>query len=153
MARCAYCEQDLPGTERVCRICFEKLSADESTRKWRVAELWPGLLVVAVVYAGLTFLPAGVFDALHGFSRFVSDMSLAVQLVLFAVVAGLAIRNSWIWKSWLRLFFWMTGVFAIIALLMWINDANRAWEIAGLISIFVSVSLRIVSKAKEYWED
>ena len=44
-------------------------------------------------------------------------------------------------------------LFAIIALLMWINDANRAWQIASLVSIFVSVSLRIVGKAKELWED
>ena len=153
MARCAYCEQDLPGDEKVCRDCFEKLSADESMRKWRVAELWPGLLAVAVVFVGMTFLPAGVIDALHGFSHFVSEMSFAVQLILFAVAAGLAIRNSWIWKSWLRLFFWMTGLFAIIALLMWINDASRAWQICSLISIFVSVSLKIVSKAKKFLED
>jgi hypothetical protein len=83
----------------------------------------------------------------------VSEMSLALQLVLFAVASGLAIWNSWIWKSWLRLFFWITGLFAIIALLMWINDANRAWQIFALISIFVSASLKIISKAKELWED
>jgi len=47
----------------------------------------------------------------------------------------------------------MTGLFAIIALLMWINDASRAWQICSLISIFVSVSLKIVSKAKEFLED
>jgi len=112
-----------------------------------------GLLAVAVIYVGMTFLPAGVIHALHGFSHFVSEMSFAVQLVLFAVATGLAIWNSWIWKSWLRLFFWMTGLFAIIALLMWINDANRAWQISSLISIFVSASLKVVSKAKEFWED
>ncbi|MBZ5613635.1 MAG: hypothetical protein LAO23_06470 [Acidobacteriia bacterium] len=152
MARCAYCEQDLPGDEKVCRDCFEKLSAG-SMRKWRVAELWPGLLAVAVIYAGMTFLPAGVIQALHGFSRFVLEMSFAVQLVLLAVATGFAIWNSWIWKSWLRLFFWMTGMFAIIALLMWINDANRAWQVFSLISIFASASLKIVSKARELWED
>jgi len=112
-----------------------------------------GLLAVAVIYVGMTFLPAGVIHALHGFSHFVSEMSFAVQLVLFAVATGLAIWNSWIWKSWLRLFFWMTGLFAIIALLMWINDANRAWQISSLISIFVSASLKVVSKEKEFWED
>jgi len=153
MARCAYCEQDLPGDEKVCRDCFEKLSAGESMRKWRVAELWPGLLVVAVIYAGMTFLPAGVIHALHRFFHFVSEMSFAAQLVLLAVATGLAIWNSWIWKSWLRLFFWMTGLFAIIALLMWINDASRAWQISSLICIFLSASLKIVSKAKEFWED
>jgi hypothetical protein len=153
MARCAYCEQDLPGDEKVCRDCFEKLSADESMRKWRIADLWPGLLAVAVIYAGMIFLPAGVIHTLHVFSRFVSDMSFAVQLVVLAVAAGLAIWNSWVWKSWLRLFFWMTGLFAVIALLMWINDANLAWQICSLVSIFVSVSLKIVSKAKEFWED
>jgi hypothetical protein len=47
----------------------------------------------------------------------------------------------------------MTGLFAIIALLMWINDANRAWQISSLISLFVSMSLRIVSKAREFFED
>jgi predicted nucleic acid-binding Zn ribbon protein len=153
MSRCAYCEQDLPGDEKVCRDCFEKLSAGESMRKWRVAELWPGLLAVAVIYVGMTFLPAGVIHALHGFSHFVAGMSFAVQLVLFGLAIVLAIWNSWIWRSWLRLFFWVTGLFAIIALLMWINDANRAWQIFGLISIFVSTSLRMVSKAEEFLED
>ena len=122
-------------------------------RKWRVAELWPGLLAAAVMFVGMTFLPAGVIHALHEFSHLVAVMLFAAQLVLFAVAAGLAIRNSWIWKSWLRLFFWMTGLFAIIALLMWINDANRAWQISSLISLFVSMSLRIVSKAREFFED
>jgi hypothetical protein len=150
MARCAYCERDLPGDEKVCRDCFEKLSSDDAMRQWRVADLWPGFFAVAVTYAGMTFLPTWIMD---GFSHFVVGMSFAVQIVLLAVATGLAIWNSWIRKSWLTLFFWMTGLFAIIALLMWINDANRAWQIASLVSIFVSVSLRIVGKAKELWED
>jgi hypothetical protein len=153
MARCAYCERDLPGEEKVCRDCFEKLSADDSIRKWRVAELWPGLLAVAVVFLGMTFLPAGVIHVLHAFFDFVAGISFAVQLVFFGLAIVLAIWNSWIRRSWLRLFVWMTGLFATIALLKWINDASRAWQICSLVSIFVSVSLKIVSKAKEFLED
>jgi hypothetical protein len=156
VAQCPYCERDLPGTERLCRACWEKQYAGKSPRqwwRWRFQELWPSLAIAALIWAGATLLPASVINALFAFRRFVLTTSDAVDFLLIAIAAGLAIWDSWRNRSWPRLAFWITGIFAVVAWALWIANVGRIWQIASLVSTLASVSFRIMSKARELWQE
>jgi len=76
-----------------------------------------------------------------------------VDFLLIAIAAGLAIWDSWRNRSWPRLAFWITGIFAVVAWALWIANVGRIWQIASLVSTLASVSFRIMSKARELWQE
>jgi hypothetical protein len=151
MARCPYCDAELPGLERICRDCWEKGRANVTPL--RASDWAPGVALVALIVLAIWLLPPAVESFLNRLSMFVLSLTLAVKGSLAVVAGGVAVADSWRWKSWWRLITWACCLFAVVGLVHWAGTLQRAWEIFSLGALGLSVVSRAMAKAKDVWQD
>jgi len=145
MALCPYCGCDLPGTEKLCRDCWEKQYADSSRRRWKPQDLLYIGLGVIVVVAILWFDWARVssFEWARKLLALFSVTLLTAKVVLAAGIVATGLWDSVRARSWRIVLLWMVPVPVLAGFVFWKITGNAAWET----TFYVGGTLVIVYRA------
>ena len=132
MALCPYCGCDLPGTEKLCRDCWEKQYADSSGRQWKPRDLLSiviGIAIVVVIVCSLEPLSRlGTFEWARKSLALFSATLLTAKLVLAAGIIAGGLWDSLRARSWRILLLWMIPVPAIAGFVFWKITGSAAWQ-------------------------
>lgn len=139
MANCPTCGCDLPGTEELCRDCFEKryaaLSAPTTpTTVWQRLHPWLVPLLMVAIFAPM-FLANDWFSRyieppLYAANRVLVALGVAIataQWVLFAAAVGGGIWESLRARSWRVFLLWLMYVPIIVGFVLWKMTGSGTW--------------------------
>lgn len=153
MAHCPYCKEQLPGAEKICRECFEKLSTWgqlEPPDKRVDPRVAIGAVAVLAIYAAARFFAS---DALDNINNFLAFTWFVVKFILFAVPAGAAVWDSLKWQTLPRLLLWIGSATALIWFFWWIGDVKRAWNIMFASGFVIWLFVKAASQVKEWLQN
>jgi hypothetical protein len=165
MNTCPYCGAELPGMERVCRDCWEKRCAAQSSRYD-----WKRFVLNFFIFAGLlaagllaieelpSLMPPWALVRLSAFSANVDALGSATILSINLVLTGIVVIIGF-WDSlralragtWRIPLLWMIYVPSLVGLLFWkvIGDASfRATALSGALLI---AAFRFVRRFMEWY--
>lgn len=140
MATCASCGCDLPGTETLCRDCYEKqyaaLSAPEKNI-WKRLEPWMPPLLMLSIFASMFLTPDWFFTvgrALEPLGRALRRLEMAlfvawlgIQWVLMTGAVALGIWQSLQARSGKMVFLWLMYVPLVAGFFFWKVTHSGVW--------------------------
>lgn len=137
MAKCPYCESELPGLERICASCCEKeAGAVERPVNWLVVLVICGVTVAAlVILPRMPRLSRAIFSALEyldsGFVKLGLVFALS-KLVLSTATVAWGTWDSWKWRSGWNMLFWLAYVPVFIGFLFTSLTGHLTWSLVAL---------------------
>ncbi len=150
MATCPTCGCDLPGTETLCRDCFEKQYAALSAPRSFLQKLHPWLMPLFIVAMfGPMVLAHSWFSRyieppLHAAHRLLVSLgiaALAAQWLLFAGAVGSGIWNSLKAGSGKMFALWLMYVPLIAGFVLWKMTGSRGW-----LAVFIGGALLMAAE-------
>jgi hypothetical protein len=154
MSTCPTCGCDLPGTETLCRDCYEKqyaMVSDPKKNSWWRPEDWVGvLLMIAIVAPPLLasdwffsgrFVPLG--QAMQNLQNALGVLWQCAQWLLAAGAVAAAIWYNLKARSVKMVLLWSMYVPLIVGFCLWKLTNNGTW-------LTVTVAGRLLVEAQRY---
>lgn len=123
MAKCIYCERELPGLEKVCSACLES-SYDHLAAKPQYRKVLASVIIAGCVVAVVLFVPQVL--------KIFNMSTLLVKFLLATGAVSWGIWESLRYHSWRTLFFWVIYTPFLITFAFWLLTSKMLWAFALL---------------------